>query len=363
MANTISCHVDKHSAAEWDRIIQCFDDANIYQTSSYAQANVGGGSISRLVVLRDDRPIAAALLRIVKIRPFLKGIAYVRWGPMWRTGGMVDRGFFHEGVRALMHEYVERRGFVLRIRPFIYEDETASFHDRILQDEGCLPLSRWPREKTLRIDLRPPLEELRKGLDQKWRNQLNSSEKNELTIIEGTHDELFNRLAPIHEELMERKNISGIATVKPFREIQAKLAEDMRMRVVLVEHRGEVCAGLIISTIGKTGVLLVQASSMLGRQMKASYLVQWRAMQVLKAAGCEYYDLGGINSETNPGTYLYKKGLCGKNGQELLYLNQYEVHRGKISRFLLAIIDALVLNSRRYRRGLHKIFKTAKRAK
>jgi len=44
---------------------------------------------------------------------------------------------------------------------------------------------------------------------------------------------------------------------------------------------------------------------------KGSYLLQWRAIQWLKGKGCRWYDLGGINPETNPGVYHFKAGLSG----------------------------------------------------
>ena len=35
----------------------------------------------------------------------------------------------------------------------------------------------------------------------------------------------------------------------------------------------------------------------------------------IKEKGLRYYDLNGINPETNPGTYHFKRGLAGKKGR------------------------------------------------
>ncbi len=39
--------------------------------------------------------------------------------------------------------------------------------------------------RTFVLDLSPSIEELRKRLDKKWRNQLSSSEKNDLKVVAG----------------------------------------------------------------------------------------------------------------------------------------------------------------------------------
>jgi lipid II:glycine glycyltransferase (peptidoglycan interpeptide bridge formation enzyme) len=46
--------------------------------------------------------------------------------------------------------------------------------------------------------------------------------------------------------------------------------------------------------------------------MNAAYLLQWAAIQKAKALGCQWYDLGGIDPEGNPGVYNFKKRMGGK---------------------------------------------------
>jgi lipid II:glycine glycyltransferase (peptidoglycan interpeptide bridge formation enzyme) len=75
-------------------------------------------------------------------------------------------------------------------------------------------------------------------------------------------------------------------------------------------------AGVILSTIGKTGIYLFGATSNVGMGINASNLLQWHSIQMLKRLGCDYYDLCSINRARNPGTYHFKAGLCGRNGVE-----------------------------------------------
>jgi lipid II:glycine glycyltransferase (peptidoglycan interpeptide bridge formation enzyme) len=61
---------------------------------------------------------------------------------------------------------------------------------------------------------------------------------------------------------------------------------------------------------------------------KGSYLNQWWMMGELKARGCRWYDLGGINPDTNPGVYHFKSGM---GGEDVTQLGQFELCRDALS--------------------------------
>jgi len=97
------------------------------------------------------------------------------------------------------------------------------------------------------------------------------------------------------------------------------------MRVLLCSSEDrQLSAGLVISAMGDTGIYLFGATNELGMKNGASYMLQWHAIQYLKEVGIARYNLHGINPETNPGTYHFKAGLCGRNGSEARFIGQYE---------------------------------------
>ena len=59
--------------------------------------------------------------------------------------------------------------------------------------------------RTLMLDLSREPAEIRKKLDQKWRNQLNRSEKNSLEVVEGTSDDLYEIFLTLQKEMQDRK--------------------------------------------------------------------------------------------------------------------------------------------------------------
>jgi lipid II:glycine glycyltransferase (peptidoglycan interpeptide bridge formation enzyme) len=58
-------------------------------------------------------------------------------------------------------------------------------------------------------------------------------------------------------------------------------------------------------------------------------------MEWIKEKGLRYYDLNGINPETNPGTYHFKRGLAGKKGIDVEFLGKYQVVDNPISALIV----------------------------
>jgi hypothetical protein len=167
-------NIDKDA---WSRVLLEFDDANIYQTWSYGAVRWGEKNLSHLLLKEGSEIVAAAQAGIAKL-PFLPwGIAYIRWGGMWqRKGRPADPNIFRHMILALRREYSDKRGLFLRIFPNIMDKDAQEIID-ILQEEGFE--RRTPPEggRTLYIDLRHSLGELRANIQKGWRKQLNRAKK------------------------------------------------------------------------------------------------------------------------------------------------------------------------------------------
>src|SRR4030067_1064561 len=78
---SVSDAIDK---CTWHDLMLRFDDAYFYQTWSYGAISWGESSLSHLVLMKDERAVAIAQMRLVRI-PLLKaGVAYITSGPMWK---------------------------------------------------------------------------------------------------------------------------------------------------------------------------------------------------------------------------------------------------------------------------------------
>jgi lipid II:glycine glycyltransferase (peptidoglycan interpeptide bridge formation enzyme) len=180
--------IDQVTSAEWAELLELFVDANVYQTWSFGAIRWGEGNLSHLVLKRDGDVVGIAQVRIVRVPVVGCGIAYLRWGPLChRRGRELDPEVVRDMARALQTEYVERRRLFLRVLPnaFVGSPRAELFQTGFSQFK-TEPANKVNTYRTIVVDLSGTLDELRKRLNQKWRNQLNRAEKNGLQIVEGT---------------------------------------------------------------------------------------------------------------------------------------------------------------------------------
>lgn len=306
--------VDQITEPQWSNALDTFRDANIYQTWSYGEQRWGSQRISRLVVKRDGKVVAMAQTALVRAWSMRMGIAQLRWGPLVRpTDVPVDADAARIMADALHAEYVRRRGLYLRVlAPGWNPSENATALTAAFAAYATEPFAPGESYRTMVVDLRQSPQAIRARLDQKWRNQLNRAERNALTVSEPVGSDAFASFARLYEQMVERKGIAA-ADVRQFERMQEQLPGRQQLKVLICSENGAPVAGLVASAIGRTGIYLLGATNEQGMKSKGAYLLQWRMMLWLKQVGAEFYDLGGINPDTNPGVYHFKQGMGGED--------------------------------------------------
>jgi lipid II:glycine glycyltransferase (peptidoglycan interpeptide bridge formation enzyme) len=305
--------VDRATPAEWSRMLDLFDDANIYQTLAYGEVRWGGKNLSHLVLKRDGEIVAMAQVRIVRPTPLKFGMAYLRWGPLCeRRGRAPDPDVSANMARALEEEYVGKRRLFLRVLPNAFAGSPRagaiqSAFGRFTRE----PLTADNTYRTFILDLAPALDELRAGLDKKWRNQLTRSEKNDLEVTSGSDAEQYHTFCLIYDQMKKRKGFETTVDAEEFGRIQTGLAASQRMRILICKDQGRPVTGLVASAMGDSAIYLLGATSDDGLNSKGAYLLHWTLIKWLKENGIRWYDLGGIDPEKNPGVYHFKRGFSG----------------------------------------------------
>lgn len=305
--------VDRATSAEWSQMLDLFDDANIYQTFAYGGVRWGEKNLSHLVLKRDGEVLGMAQLRIVRPTPLKFGMAYLRWGPLWERRGLpLDPEVPTRMAGAIQDEYVDKRKLFVRILPNAF---AGSSRATTMQAAFCKfipePLDTGNTYRTFVLNLSSSLDELRSGLDKKWRNQLTRSEKNNLRVIAGHGSEEYRTFCQVYSQMRKRKTFETTVATDEFGHIQETLAESQRMRILICEDKGVPVAGLVASAMGDSAVYVLGATSDDGLNSKGAYLLQWSLIRWLKENGIKWYDLGGIDPEGNPGVYHFKRGLSG----------------------------------------------------
>jgi hypothetical protein len=326
LADGFSTEIDTVDKERWDQICRDFSDANIYQTWPYGMIRSGQRNVTHLLLKQNNAVIAAVQGRLARA-PFLKfGIVYFLWGPLWkRRDAAVNVEVFRQALRAIRAEYVDRRKLVVRIVPNLPDSDSESLRP-IFDEEAYMFQPRVKRRRTILMDIRPSTEQLYKGLHQKWRNRLNNARKQNLKLIEGEEDSLFEAFERIYLEMMDRKHFIDSTDPGQSRALQRHLTPDQKMKVVLCEIDGEVCAGSICSALGDTAVYLWGATSNRGLKSNASYLVHWRTLEWVKSRGCQFYDLNGIDPTNNPGVYQFKSRFAGVHGCDLYLVGGFDAY-------------------------------------
>jgi lipid II:glycine glycyltransferase (peptidoglycan interpeptide bridge formation enzyme) len=314
MADTeYQVEADRITAPDWSRLLQEFEDANLYQTWSYGAIHWGEKNLSHLILRRHGQVAGMAGIRLIRPRLLPGGVAYMRWGPVCQLRGReLDLETLRQMASALRAEYVQKRGLFLRILPnaFAGSPRADIFHAAFSQFSTAKSGSSGP-DRTIVLNLAPTLEQLRKALDQKWRNQLNRAEKNNLAIIEGDGPEHYQMFLKLYQDMWSRKKFDTSVDVGEFRRICADLPAGLRLRILICQDKGVPVSGIVCSALGKMGIYLLGATSEAGLNSKGAYLLQWTMIKWLRDNGFKYYDLGGIDPDRNPGVHHFKKGFSG----------------------------------------------------
>jgi hypothetical protein len=328
--------VDGAGRDEWSRALGGFDDATPYHTWDYAAAIFPGQTASHLVAYRGGEAVGMALARIAALPVAGRGIAHIAWGPLWRRKGEArDKAALDAVLEAVKKEYAGRRKLVVRVATSILaeeEDAVAAFARAgfVRTDARAY--------RTMILDIARPLEEIRKGFAQKWRNCLNRGERNGLEVTEGTSREQYAGFLAIYDELMERKAFDTGVDAHRWAGLQEALPEGEKLRVLLAHKEGKAVAGMAFSRTGERGIYLLGATSEEGLKLQGSYVLQRRAIEMMKEAGCRLYDLGGIDPEANPGVYHFKEGL---GGRDVSHAGVFEYSESAASRVIVAVGEKL----------------------
>ena len=305
--------VDCATPTEWSSMLDLFNDANLYQTWSYGAVRWGRKNLSHLVLKRNDEVVGITQLRIVRPTSLKFGMAYLRWGPIChRRGTELDSEIVARMADALHQEYVVKRRLLLHILPNAFVGSArAEVFQSAFASFALEPSTTANTYRTFVLDVAPSIEELRKNLDKKWRNQLSRSEKNGLNVVTGSGTDDYRRFSTMYRQMRDRKTFETTVDVEEFDRIQQDLPEDHRMRILICERNGKPVAGVVASAMGDSAIYLLGATSDDGLNAKGSYLLQWTWIQWLKENGLRWYDLGGIDPDGNPGVYHFKKGFSG----------------------------------------------------
>jgi hypothetical protein len=315
--------------ASWERLVAGFGDASYDQTNAYGAHLWGDHRLSHLVLTRDEEVVAAAQVVILQPPLLRRGLAYVKFGPLWlRKDAPAEPQVLEAVLEALKSEYAVRRGLLLTVLPPPHPVE----HDRW---QSCLDAAGFRRRRQLAdpnryiVDLSIGREAQLRSLQHKWRYNLNKSLVHDVTMRRVDREAGLEAFGALYRSMVARKGFVDQSNIGTLPALLSKLPATMHPRVYVGEHAGRPTVGAVVGMVGDTAYYLFGASDERALALKAGYALQWWIVGELERSA-RWYDLGGEVGDD--GLRQFKKGLVGKSGVVLSLVGEFDFWTSELNR-------------------------------
>ncbi len=305
--------ISRVSRDEWYPLARQFQDYNYRHLWDFNAAcgELQSTAVEYIKVQSQETVLGLASLRIKKLPVLGAGIAYIGGGPLTRKGPSLDLEVLQQCLQSIKQEYANKRKLLLRISPPLVQLEDRQKVVAVYEELGCKRAKQLPEDRTILLDIRPPLETLRANFNSRWRRQLKKAEKNEFQITTGSSQELFQEFCDLYKSFINWKDFNVNLDANFHLRMHADIPEQDRYMISIARHAGEVVGGHIAGVNGDTAVYIFGASHPQMRDLRIGHFMHWDVMQKLKQRNIPWYDLGGIDPDDNPGVYEFKKGMGG----------------------------------------------------
>lgn len=309
---------------EWDDIVSDIDALSLMQTWEFGEAKAltGPWKVSRAVFQKGEETVGAAQAMIRTV-PFLnRGLVWVNRAPFLKNSGMAQSDVYIDMLRELKKYWVDEKKMYLRIAPPLM----ASYENyAIFEKAGYLRATETDGWASEIVDLTRSTEELRKGLQQKWRNCLNKAERLEVICETGSSDVLMDELLNDYKVLSENVGFRTNLSPEFVKTIQNLLPDSQKMLVFAGRQDGEKLGSILIATYSDTCMYLIGATNNAGRKVNVNHYLIWNAVCAIKKRGYRWFDLGGAHPDnTPPGILHFKRGLRGEQYQLMGEVEAYQ---------------------------------------
>jgi hypothetical protein len=309
---------------DWDVMAEGFADACLEQMAAYALPRWGASRLSGVVV-RDAasaEPVAMALAVIATIPLFELGLAYVKFGPLWRRHDRpANPAVLAVALEAVKHAFADERGLVTRVMPPPDPDYARAW-DSQLAAAGFIFHDHAPDPHRYLVDLSLSESEQLASLGAKWRAHLNKALANGLEIREASLKDAFPAFLALYQTMLARKQFVDRHNIHALPTFSALASPALGVRLFLAYHDGRPVAGSILVGAGERVFVAFSASDEQALSLRAGYALRWSIINRLRGSKARWLDLGG--TEGDAGLRSYKLGNVGKRGRVLQIPGDYD---------------------------------------
>ena len=343
----------------WNKCIEVFPDSHFLQTSLWADVKRENGWEPFYLLWKDlqGNIIAGALIleRTVKfINLISTKVHYCPKGPMLNTR---DNDRISEIFLGLQSFSKNRKGIFIKIDPdLVTEIQTENFEDFPFLNFNpdypeLLKKNNWIESKeqiqfrnTIVISLEKTDEQILKDMKQKTRYNIRLSEKKGVKVRIGNKSD-FEDLFKLYAETAIRDHFV-IRSKSYYLNLWSKFFDAELCEPIIAELDGEILAAVIIYFHSVKAYYVYGMSSEKNRNLMATYLIQWKAIQRAREKNCEMYDFWGAPDELNEkdrmwGVYKFKLGF---GGTFIKTVGAWDFPVNKIGYFIYNFVLPKILN-------------------
>ncbi|QBD80915.1 peptidoglycan bridge formation glycyltransferase FemA/FemB family protein [Ktedonosporobacter rubrisoli] len=307
--------------AQWNNFLTAQPRGHLLQSYEWGELNrYLGGNIYRLGALQDGRLVGALQLSVAPV-PLPASVPGLRLNWLYGTRGPTVEGLDSPALKALIeqaHDIArQEHAVVLRLEPNIADDDPdlhkwlATYHRLGFRSN---PIAIHGRRSWV-LDIRPDAEQLLANFKMTWRQNVRASERKGVVIREANSEADFDTYYDLLKITSERDDFF-IHSKDYNKEILRHFASKGDAVLYLAEHEGEAIAAKMLIRFGDWCWDMFGASSNHKRNLKPTYLLQYRCILWAKQKGCSYFDFRTIPEILEPGeemwgVYEYKKGFGG----------------------------------------------------
>jgi peptidoglycan pentaglycine glycine transferase (the first glycine) len=306
---------------QWNRFLLSQPRAHLLQSYEWGElSRYLGARVFRLGALEDGKMVGAMQLVVsaIPLPTVVPGLhfdwLYCARGPTVAQPDSLALTLLIESAHRLARK---EHAVVLRLEPNIADDDAEM--DRWSATYRALgfqinPFSVHERRSWV-LDIRPSTEQLLANFKMTWRQNVRVAERKGVIVREAESEADFDSYYNLLEITSER-DAFFIHSKDYHKEVLRSFAEKGEGVLYLAEHEGEALAAKMLLRFGDCCWDMFGASSNNKRNLKATYLLQFRCIEWAKALGCSFFDFRAIPEILEPGesmwgVYEYKKGFGG----------------------------------------------------
>lgn len=292
----------------WEKFNLSLEDPSYFQSWDWGEVEkLKGVKVFRYGFYRNSK--LEAIFQIFEIKAKRGHFLHIRQGPVILSWDKKTTKCIFDFIKEIAYKI---NVSYIRISPLLSMDDPIVLY---LKDLGFRqsPIHNVDAENRWVLDIKPDKDFLLANMRKTTRYLIKKAQGMDIDITKSNRTEDMDEFLRIYNETALNKKFVPHSLILEEFEIFKK---DNSAFVYLAKQDKNILSGALITYYGKEAIYRHGATSIVGRNTPASYLLQWKAINDAKEMGLAKYNFWGIANTDNKkhpwfGLSQFKKGFGG----------------------------------------------------